>query len=109
MWRGAGEPESRLREVVVDRTGRSLAWRDDWEPGPFIHVVDAATGHELHRVTCAAHELVPFYDGFLALDRGWRPDRRDDDRLASRLIHLTVGGGADQPLAPLSAPQTQLR
>jgi hypothetical protein len=108
MWRATVEPESRLREVVVDRTGRSLAWRDDWEPGPFIHVVDAATGHELHRVTCAAHELVPFYDGFLALDRGWRPDRRDDDRLASRLIHLTVGGDQTELIEHLMPPKTQL-
>jgi hypothetical protein len=70
--------------VRVTSDGRTIAWRGDWESGPYVHLVDTATGRELHReVSATADDLYPAGTGFIGLDHGWRPGGDVDRRLVA--------------------------
>jgi hypothetical protein len=79
--------------VAIHGAGRTLAWSADWESGPFVHVIDAVTGHELHRETCATIEVHATRSGFLAMDHGWRQQGAGDERMPWRLVLLGPRGG----------------
>jgi hypothetical protein len=68
---------------------RTIAWWGEWEPGPFVQVVDVATGRELHREICAALNVWAAGSGFFTLDQGWR---RGGQRLDMRLVAMLRDG-----------------
>jgi hypothetical protein len=68
---------------------RTIAWWGEWEPGPFVQVVDVASGRELHREVCAALNVWAAGSGFFTLDQGWRPGGR---RLGIRLVAMVRDG-----------------
>ena len=89
-------------QVSVDQERQTLAWRDDWNPGPFVHLHDAATGVELGRVVCAALQITATASGFVLLDHGWRVDAL----LPPRLLVLTRVGDGVELLRYGVAPET---
>ena len=90
--------------VAVDEERRAIAWRAEWEAGPFVHLHDAATGGELGRVVCASHEITPTAAGLVLLDQGWRVD----GECPPRLLVVTRVGMAVQVLEQGVAPDTSL-
>jgi hypothetical protein len=90
----------------VDGGQRIIACVGDWESGPLVLFVDAATGNHLHGEDCAALEVFPADNGFIVKDEGWRGRHRGSPALFAfqrrgdrvKILRQAAPGGADLQL-----------